>query len=306
MKKLIYISIILLASLTTLKAQPDWVVDIDGTNGMTLFFLDSSDITIKGDPLSERYVFGAFYQEPGQAEICVGISRWFQQEGAQLQISGFDDTARHPSIGDSIYLKVYDNVQQCEIKNIKPPIGNWTGVFEQQAFYTINSLRIEANQRITYTTTACKSDDIILPEVSNDIQEFSIGINSNFPTSVDSSGSIWIAQSDTGSLFISMRSDQCLVSNMATILIQDGPACNKPLEPGNESFIAPYDPDPNYHQVKLKFSGEIQIFDGNGVMVRKLQGPVNWDGTDGSGNLLPSDEYYIISGTRSRTVTILH
>lgn len=53
-------------------------------------------------------------------------------------------------------------------------------------------------------------------------------------------------------------------------------------------------------------AGTAKIFDKNGVLVKQLQAPAEWDGTDAQGNIVPAGVYFLYVNEKERiTITVL-
>lgn len=55
----------------------------------------------------------------------------------------------------------------------------------------------------------------------------------------------------------------------------------------------------------ISYEGMIYIYDKNGRLLHKFQGPSYWDGTDDRGSRLPLGIYLMVTGSEAKTITIL-
>jgi hypothetical protein len=55
----------------------------------------------------------------------------------------------------------------------------------------------------------------------------------------------------------------------------------------------------------ISYEGIIYIYNKNGGLIHKFQGPAYWNGTDDSGNRLPLGIYLLVTGSEAKTITIL-
>lgn len=91
-----------------------------------------------------------------------------------------------------------------------------------------------------------------------------------------------------------MDSATALINLINIEVFYETPTANLPsLEQQEISYLYPLNSE--FKEYQIEEYGQAKIYNKEGQMIRSMNTPSTWDGTDSSGNLLPMGIYYLIS-----------
>jgi hypothetical protein len=268
---------------------------------MNITFNSAANLKIAETPLSDNDYVGAFYKS-FNTEKCLGYIKIADINQGPWMIHGGQEAT---SGNLQVYFKFWKQENNCIVYNFSEIATNWDFIFVISSSVTINGMTGKTLNSINYTTTAfCQNNSgQIIPVVT----PADLNISFSYPDGLAGDNKGRFTPSENKASVYTIRfattSDECLNSYEQMIIITNSDTCSPVLPPSpppapadttnNSNIISPYSPDASFHNIEIKDTGIISIYNYHGNIVRQLNGPAIWDGTDYKGELLPSDEYYL-------------
>lgn len=299
-KRFLCVLVMLVIGMTANAQVPFWVVS--GIPNIGISATINSTIQLDNDRLGADNYIGLFVESDGVEPVCLGYGRYFDVDGVNFEIS-------LPEFNSSqkILLKYWISNDECEVE-----VDEFEILDEQQQIWggsqNIQMLTINfaSGSRSSYVLTYPSS--LICKDTASSMETSATGFESIYSlfqagatTSVglgldEQSGLVDLALLEAGNYYVINETMTCVQSNRFDFVIQPKEVCNPdaPVEEVNEtSIIAPRSDNPLFASYHFSDEGTITIYNGSGVIVRRLEGPIDWIGDDQNGRLLPTDDYYI-------------
>lgn len=253
--------------------------------------------------MDSSHFIGVFYTENGQ-EKCGGYSP--VSTNFSINVLGqLSDSADYP-----IRFKVWDGNSECYLDSIFSFMSaNQASTFHPDSTIIVDTLIAYQYVMAQFSQTSyCTNKDTLISPTLNDLAVTAFFYHQGL--NMDSTGALNPSKNQVGFYSINVISETCLSKQTVELELSNNPdSCQSFPQPPfvqEEKVLAPESGNPDFRQIRFSQSGTIRIFNGQGILVRTLFGPANWDGSSQNGSLLPTDEYYIQYEDGSReTLTIL-
>jgi len=304
-----HIIFLLLISLTRGFPQVPWQVANDSrlTHHVMTVLLDPSTLVLGGElSFEEGDALGAFV-DSADVLNCVGYFIWDTTNTLKTLYIHIDMNNQYGfGIGDTVFLRQWDNSSAC-IRDIYQ-VSAVSSTSTHHSTITFNpdtALFIESmtasDISFTYDTTLFCWEDTMpyLPIINNSLNHTDDGINYDYTSSSSQSVDSFTGEitpylsSEVGEFQITLSTDYCIASSTFDYQIQD---CVEELPLANDKTLTPYfEPSGISNSLfPIDQNAKVEIFDIKGRLVNELQAPINWDGSDHNGNMLPTGLYFIL------------
>lgn len=263
---------------------------------MILTVKNASQYIIGNRSVNQSDYIGVFYQKNG-IEECAGYTQLIN-DSLELMVS-------NDSLGLLMYLKMWDGITGCIVDSVLIGNTNWNMQFDTSSYFIAGIQGIVYKQVYYTNSTFCiNNSDLISPAYFPAPFEASF-----FAGSLEldtSSGKFTPSLNQPGTYWIHISSKFCLTKDTSQVIITDLDTCFVTPPVNKENILAPSSGNPDYQKIIFNTPGKISIFNVQGVELRTLYGPVEWDGTDNQGRPLPTDDYYILlESGEQKIVTII-
>lgn len=282
MRKLLQILLTTLISCTSMFAQlPTWW-NINSAPNTMIINLDvvGNNFTMDGNAIPNGSTIGAFIDTAGATNpVCIGNVTY---QGTTTSLDVFEPSSNTTS---DIYFLLWDNDNTCTAYDISTTIIGYDYQFQNGETITMSSFSAQSTGFYYEKTEYCTSEKNAVPIINGKPHD------ADFSSSISidaSTGEIDLVGASTGYHLIEIMSGACLDNVVFNINILSDLTCNK-----EENVLSPNSTIPEYQTHFINCTGNIEIFDRSGQIVRSTTGPFYWDGTNNNGVLLPADEYYI-------------
>ena len=296
-------------------SQVPWLVTDSATAGEFMRISISSNLlATKGDIVVEDGdAIGAFFEYDNKL-ICAGYIN-LDTSNILNRLVVFRDSSNtfDFNLGDPLVLRYWDNSESC-IRDIHT-LSARNSFLDQTnllQFNTSSSFFLDtiygSNVEISYQNTIFCHDDenTYLPIVEdgfnfNDDSTSYVYSSNSFNSLDTTSGAINISQiNELGDFQISIVSDYCLNDDSIHFEIED---CSN-LSDNSSAF---FQPESNINNVfPINENAKVEVYNLRGVLVNEFLAPVNWDGKDNNGDLLPTGLYFVfLNGEKKYELTIV-
>lgn len=209
-------------------------------------------------------------------------------------------TTTHDNLTITNLITDHSGIYHCEITN---PLAPDLKLLWESAVVTVADPCAMANTDdftalITFAT--CISGGKILIKENNSpavsVEEFRLQeiysgneITSTVPE---------ILEIPVGEYSLHLKKDGCTLGWPSTLEIAQDQNCDNPvISPNNDGQSEDY---------YVPFAGTVKIYNRQGIMINEFPGPSAWNGTDGSGNLVPMGLYIIAcDGQKEIVITVV-
>ena len=294
--------------------SPPWEVE----NGQYSMIFEFNGDVVSEISATERaetgdYI-GLFYMSPGTTEFCIGYYQYTEGQSSVLTTS-----FREEGLAQDVIFKIWHTTKACQTDlsdyTAEKDGATWDGKLTLQGMVFVIALSGEtAGYVLEYPYTQMCTDTI---DTMSPLEEqpaagvyhlFVVSTNASELFNVSSeTGVIELSLLDSARYYVSLETDICVAQNRFDFEILGDSVCKVWPEPLNETkIIAPRSDNPEFRKLHFSEEGTIKVYNGNGLLVRQLEGPVDWHGNDQNGRLLPTDDYYIqFDSGEATTISIL-
>ena len=258
--------------------------------------------------------------------FCVGYLVWNTATTFQRLVVRIDTAnAFGFTLGDTIRLRQWDSSSSClrdihQLDITSSTLSPYSDItFYQDSAYFLNSMSASDIGFSYDTSLFCWDDTAHYAPILNDVSNFSDHDMTYTFTSTSSeivdvnTGEIVPDQAiEEGDFQVVVNTGYCLSTSTFDFTIQDcqfedSSEDNENLLADNSTSTPYFNPSSvNNSLFPITENAAVEIYDVRGRLMNELQAPIDWNGSDSNGNILPTGLYFIfIDNEKKYEITLV-